>query len=48
MMRFLLPCLAVTVWMAGCSTHLKPITQQEEFDSTGKYSRMFDASPADT
>ena len=42
-----LACLGSLV-LAGCATHLKPITQQEEFDSTGKYSRMFDASPADT
>nr|WP_315241311.1 DUF2242 domain-containing protein [uncultured Albidiferax sp.] len=38
----------VCLVLAGCGTAMKPITQQEEFNSSGKYSRMFDASPADT
>jgi hypothetical protein len=38
----------VAVVLAGCTTAMKPIAEQEEFNSAGKYSRMFDASPADT
>lgn len=47
-MRTSLCCLLVAACGVGCSTPMKPIDPQEEFNSSGKYSRMFDASPADT
>ncbi|MEO6274836.1 MAG: DUF2242 domain-containing protein [Rhodoferax sp.] len=47
-MRISLSCLLVAVAMAGCASPMKPISQQEEFNSSGKYSRMFDATPVDT
>ncbi len=34
--------------LAGCSLPMRAIPQQEDFNSSGKFSRMFDASPANT
>jgi hypothetical protein len=36
------------VLLAGCSLPMKPIPPQESFNSAEKYSRMFDASAANT
>lgn len=47
-MRIHLRYWLLTVCLAGCASTMKPIAQQEEFDSSGKYSRMFDATPAVT
>jgi hypothetical protein len=52
-MRFLRPCQLLGVLFAlgvlsGCSTPMRPIAQQEDFNSTEKFSRLFDASPSQT
>lgn len=52
-MRFERSCKLLGVlyllWVvSGCSTPIRPIAQQENFNSSDKYSRMFDATPAQT
>ena len=47
-MRTYLCCLLTPLVLVACTSAMKPIAQQEQFDSSGKYSRMFDATPADT
>jgi hypothetical protein len=52
-MRFLRPCqllggLFALGVLSGCSTPMRPIAQQEDFNSTEKFSRLFDASPSQT
>ncbi len=34
--------------LGGCSLPMRPIAQQEDFNSSGKFSRMFDASAEQT
>jgi hypothetical protein len=46
--RQLFGALCVLWGLSGCSAPMKPIAQQEDFNSTEKFSRMFDASPAQT
>ncbi len=40
--------VGVLALLAGCSMPMKAIPQQETFSSAEKYSRMFDATPAQT
>ena len=52
-MRFVRSCqllgiLSVLWGLSACSAPMKSIAQQEDFNSTERFSRLFDASPAQT
>ncbi|MBC7681004.1 MAG: DUF2242 domain-containing protein [Ferruginibacter sp.] len=47
-MRTALCCLLVPLCMVGCSLPMQSIPQQEDFNSAGKFSRMFDATAQQT
>ncbi len=40
--------VGLSVWLAGCAAPVKQFPLQEQFDSTATYSRLFDATAAQT